>query len=101
MLKAALKAWKDLSMYTLPYLIIISLFKNQLFFFFVLFFCHSKYILGDVLDNYVQNFENISFAKKCISALECVYSILPFNFVIWQVACGYFYSLKHNSLDIF
>ena len=23
------------------------------------FFCHSKYILGDVLDNYVQNFEKI------------------------------------------
>ena len=57
MLIAALKAWKDLSMYTLSYLIIISLFKNQ-------FFCHSKYILGDVLDNYVQKFEINIFCKK-------------------------------------
>ena len=57
------------------------------------------YILGDVLDNYVQNFEkkkNIYFCKKCIFALEC--SFLPFNFVIWQVACGYIYSSKHISL---
>ena len=54
-------------------------------------FCHSKYILVDVLDNYVQKYENI---KK-----KCIYSFLPFNFVIWQVACEY--SLKHISLTYF
>ena len=43
MLIAALKAWKDLSIYTISYLIIC---------------------LGDVLDNYVQNFEKIFFLQK-------------------------------------
>ena len=58
MLIAALKAWKDPSIYTLSYLIIISLFKN------LFFFCHSKCFLGDVLDNYVQKFEKIFLQKK-------------------------------------
>ena len=56
MLILALKAWKDLSVYTLPNLIIISLFKNH--------FCHFKYILGDVLDKHVQKYERIFSAKK-------------------------------------
>ena len=38
-------------------------------------FRHSKYILGD--DNYVQKFE------KNIFALECVYSFLPFNVLLY------------------
>ena len=29
-------------------------------------FCYSKYILGDVLDKYVQNFNKIFSAKICI-----------------------------------
>ena len=53
MLIAALKAWKDLIIYTLSYKIIISLFKIS--------FCHSKYILGDVQDNYVQKLEKKNF----------------------------------------
>ena len=48
MLIAALKAWKDLSTYTL--------FENH-FPFQKSVFRHSKYILGDKLDNYVQKFE--------------------------------------------
>ena len=64
MLTAALKALKDLSIYTLSYLIIISLFKNQL-----LFFCHSKYVLGDVLDNYVQKFEKNTLSCLIIKGL--------------------------------
>ena len=43
-------------------------------------------------------FKNLK--KKCIFALECVYSFLPFNFFIWQVACGYIYSIKHIWLTI-
>ena len=61
-------------------------------------FCHSKYIFGDVLDNYVQKYEKIVFAKNMYFSLEYKYSFLPFNFVIWQVACEYIYSLKHISL---
>ena len=64
-------------------------------------FCHSKYILGDVLDNYVKKSEKNFFAKKCIFAQKCVYSFLPFNFVIWQVACGHIYSLKDIWLTYF
>ena len=48
-------------------------------------FGHSKYVRGDVhvLDKYIQKYENNIFsAKKCIFALECIYSFLPFNFVI-------------------
>ena len=59
-------------------------------------FGHSKYILGDVLDKYIQKYE-----KNCIFALECIYSFLPFNFVIWQVVCKYIYSLKHIPLTYF
>ena len=44
-------------------------------------FGHSKYLLGDVLDKYVQKYENILFRKNCIFALECTYSFLPFIFV--------------------
>ena len=57
---------------TLSYLIIISLF---------IFFCYSKYILGDLLDNFVQRYEKNIFdkkkkkkkkKKKCIFALDCI-----------------------------
>ena len=88
MLTAASKAWKHLPMYALSYLIIIPMFKNQ-------FFCYSKYILGDVLDKYVQKFNRTFFCKNVYFALECIYSFLPFNFLILQVACEYIYSLKH------
>ena len=43
--------------------------KNQ-------FFCHSKCILGDVLDNSVQKFEKIFLQKQCILALECLYGVV-------------------------
>ena len=64
-------------------------------------FCYSKYILGDVQDKYVQKFEKIFSAKNCIFALECIYSFLLFNFVIWQVVYEYIYSLKHIPLTYF
>ena len=55
MLKATLKAWKDLdlSIYTLSYLIIIYLFKNNF----------------SSLDNYVQKFEKKSFLQKHVFLL--------------------------------
>ena len=59
MLIAALKAWKDLLIYTLSYLIIIFLFKNQF-----LSFCHSKYILGDSINKHVKKLEKNIFCKK-------------------------------------
>ena len=40
-------------------------------------------------------------AKNCIFALECIYSFLPFNFVIWQVVFECIYSLKHILLTYF
>ena len=70
------------------------MFKNQ-------FFCYSKSILGDVLDKYVQKFNKNVFCKNLYFALECIYSFLPFNFVIWQVACEYIYSLKHIPFTYF
>ena len=69
-----------------PINLYIILFENH-FPFQKSVFCHSKYTLGDVLDNYVQKYEKrfIFFLqkknkkkkkkkKKRIFALECVYS---------------------------
>ena len=48
-----------------------------------------------------KNLKKIFFAKNVflpyneIKLLKCVHSFLPFSFVIWQVVCGYIYSLKH------
>ena len=55
-------------------------------------------ILGDELDNNVQ----IYFLQKnvCLT-LECIFSFEHVNFVIWQVACEYIYSLKPISLTCF
>ena len=66
MLIAALKAWKDLSIYTCTYII---LFDNH-FPFQTSVFCLSRYILGDVLDNYAQKLKKkyfkLSYNKKFI-----------------------------------
>ena len=71
----------------------INLFDNHSPFQKSVFHC-SKYILGDVLDKYVQKYEKIFSAKNCIFALECNVLILAFNFVIWRVLYDYIYSLK-------
>ena len=79
----------------ITYLIIISVLKK-------ISFCYSTYNLGDVLDKYVQKFNKKIFcAKNLYFALECLYPFLPFNFVIWQVACEYIYSLKHIPFTYF
>ena len=54
-----------------------------------------------ILDKYVQKFNKKYFLQNLYFALECIYSFLPFNFVIWQVACEYFYSLKHIQFTYF
>ena len=66
-------------------------------------FGYSKYILGDVLDTYVQKFNKNIFCKNLYFALECIYmySFLPFNFVICHLACEYIYSLKHIPFTYF
>ena len=70
------------------------------------FFCYSKYILGEVLDKYVQKFEKkkyiyIYILQKCIFALERIYSFLAYNLVIWYVLNDYIHSLKHIPLTYF
>ena len=43
-------------------------------------FGHSKYILGDVLDKYIQKYEKYFLQKIVLFALECIYSFLLFQF---------------------
>ena len=42
------------------------------------------------MDNHVRKFNKNILCKKLYFALECIYSFLSFNFVIWQVAYDYF-----------
>ena len=95
MLIAALKAWKDLLINILSYLIIISLFKNQ--FLVILSIFSEMYMYWTIM---FKKLKKYILQKRCIFALECVY-FLPFNFVIWQAACECIYSLKHISLTYF
>ena len=65
-------------------------------------FVHSKYILSMMYwTNMFKNMKNYFLQKNCIFVLECIYSFLPFNFVIWQVVCECINSLKHIPLTYF
>ena len=47
-----------------PINLYIILFDNHFPFQKSVFFCHSKYIVGDVLDNSVQKYDKIFLAKN-------------------------------------
>ena len=82
-----------LSIYALSYLIIISMFKNQ---FFVILCIFSEMYWTNMFENLIKIFS----AKIYILPLN-IYSFLSFNFVIWQVAYDYVYSLKHIPFTYF
>ena len=84
------------SIYTLSYLIIISLFKNH--------FCHSKYIFGDVLDNCIQKFEEKSFFAKKNKKNFCPrMRIFIFTFQFCYLASSLWIHLQFEThfVDIF